>query len=69
MMFQLAFTIDIFVANFLNYLFAKMKNEEQWRYSLGFALVLAIMIVIGATFLPDPPSSLVECGQIDKAKK
>ncbi|KAK7253024.1 hypothetical protein RIF29_37404 [Crotalaria pallida] len=69
MMFQLAITIGIFVANVLNYFFAKMKSGEGWRYSLGFAGVPAIMIIVGAFFLPDSPSSLIERGQEDKAMK
>ncbi|XP_057744714.1 sugar carrier protein C-like [Arachis stenosperma] len=69
MMFQLAITIGIFVANVLNYFFAKMKNGEGWRYSLGFAAVPAVMIIIGAIFLPDSPSSLIERGKDDKAKQ
>jgi len=68
MMFQLAITIGIFVANVLNYIFAKMENGEGWRYSLGFAGVPAIMIIIGAIFLPDSPSSLIERGLDEKAK-
>ncbi|RYR65356.1 sugar carrier protein C isoform X2 [Arachis hypogaea] len=69
MLFQLAITIGIFVANILNYLFAKMENGEGWRYSLGLAGVPAIMIIIGAMFLPDSPNSLIERGQAEKAKK
>ncbi|KAK7332222.1 hypothetical protein VNO80_28971 [Phaseolus coccineus] len=69
MMFQLAITIGIFVANVLNYIFAKMENGEGWRYSLGFAAVPAIMIIIGAIFLPDSPSSLIERGLDEKARK
>ncbi|RYR05879.1 hypothetical protein Ahy_B06g085702 isoform A [Arachis hypogaea] len=69
MMFQLAITIGIFVANVLNYFFAKMKNGEGWRYSLGFAAVPAVMIIIGAIFLPDSPSSLIERGKDEKAKQ
>jgi len=68
-MFQLAITLGIFVANVLNYIFAKMENGEGWRYSLGFAAVPAIMIIIGAIFLPDSPSSLIERGLGEKAKK
>ncbi|RYR14989.1 hypothetical protein Ahy_B04g071715 [Arachis hypogaea] len=55
MMFQLAITIGIFVANVFNYFFAKMKNGEGWCYSLDFVAILAVMIVIGAIFLPDSP--------------
>ncbi|XP_027338194.1 sugar carrier protein C-like [Abrus precatorius] len=69
MMFQLAITIGIFVANVLNYVFAKMKNGEGWRYSLGLAAVPAVMIIIGAIFLPDSPNSLIERGQDGKAKE
>ncbi|RYR05885.1 hypothetical protein Ahy_B06g085705 isoform A [Arachis hypogaea] len=69
MMFQLAITIGIFVANVLNYFFAKMKNGEGWRYSLGLAAVPAVMIIIGAMFLPDSPSSLIERGKDEKAKQ
>ncbi|XP_014517251.1 sugar transport protein 1-like [Vigna radiata var. radiata] len=68
MMFQLAITIGIFVANVLNYIFAKMKNGQGWRYSLGFAAVPAVMIIFGALFLPDSPSSLIERGLDEKAK-
>ncbi|ESW06232.1 hypothetical protein PHAVU_010G030000 [Phaseolus vulgaris] len=69
MMFQLAITIGIFVANVLNYIFSKMENGEGWRYILGFAAVPAIMIIIGAFFLPDSPSSLIERGLVEEAKK
>ena len=69
MMFQLAITIGIFIANVLNYVFAKMENGEGWRYSLGFVAVPAIMIIIGAIFLPDSPSSLIERGMNEDAKK
>ncbi|KAL4373018.1 hypothetical protein AHAS_Ahas05G0039800 [Arachis hypogaea] len=69
MLFQLAITIGIFVANILNYLFAKMENGEGWRYSLGLAGVPAIMIIIGAMFLPESPNSLIERGQAEKAKE
>ncbi|MED6136204.1 hypothetical protein PIB30_053875 [Stylosanthes scabra] len=68
-MFQLAITIGIFVANILNYFFAKMKNGEGWRYSLGFAAVPAVMIIIGTIFLPDSPSSLIGRGKDEKAKQ
>ncbi|XLR22486.1 hypothetical protein HN51_068737 [Arachis hypogaea] len=69
MLFQLAITIGIFVANILNYLFAKMENGEGWHYSLGLAGVPAIIIIIGAMFLPDSPNSLIERGQAEKAKE
>ncbi|KAL2333894.1 hypothetical protein Fmac_015107 [Flemingia macrophylla] len=69
MMFQLLITVGIFVANVLNYVFSNMENGEGWRYSLGFAAVPAIMIILGAIFLPDTPSSLIERGKDEEAKK
>ncbi|KAK7406175.1 hypothetical protein VNO78_07795 [Psophocarpus tetragonolobus] len=69
MMCQMAITIGIFVANVLNFLFAKIKNGEGWHYSLGCAAVPTIMIIIGALFLPYSPSSLIERGQDEKAKE
>nr|KYP39440.1 Sugar carrier protein C [Cajanus cajan] len=69
MMFQLLITIGLFVANVLNYVFSKMENGEGWRYSLGFAAVPAIMIILGAIFLPDTPSSLIERGKEEEAKR
>nr|KYP67254.1 Sugar transport protein 1 [Cajanus cajan] len=69
MMFQLLITIGLFVANVLNYLFNKMENGEGWRYSLGCAAVPAIMIILGAIFLPDTPNSLIERGEEEEAKR
>ncbi|XP_020216923.1 sugar transport protein 1 [Cajanus cajan] len=69
MMFQLLITIGLFVANVLNYVFSKMENGEGWRYSLGFAAVPAILIIIGAIFLPDTPNSLIERGKDEEAKE
>ena len=69
MMFQLVITICIFVANVLNYIFAKMENGEGWKCSLGCAIVHAVMIMFGAIILPNSPSSLIEHGLDEKAKK
>ncbi|KOM51946.1 hypothetical protein LR48_Vigan09g060500 [Vigna angularis] len=68
MMFQLAITVGIFIANVLNYIFAKTKNGEGWRYNLGFAAVPAVMIIFDAFFLLDSPSSLIERGLDEKVK-
>jgi len=68
MMFQLAITIGIFVANILNYIFAQMENGQGWRYSLGCAGIPALMIMLGSVFLPDSPSSLIARGHDEKAK-
>ncbi|KAL3651593.1 Transcription factor stp1 [Castilleja foliolosa] len=63
--FQLSITIGILAANILNCIFAKLKNG--WRYSLGAALVPALIITVGSLSLPETPNSLIERGNLDKA--
>ncbi|KAK2972631.1 hypothetical protein RJ640_000591, partial [Escallonia rubra] len=65
--FQMAITIGIFLANFVNYGTSKMK-ENGWRYSLAIAAVPAIIMTVGSVFLPDTPNSLIERGQQEKAR-
>lgn len=65
--FQLAITIGILVANLLNYGFSKMEHNG-WRWSLGLAAVPALIMTIGAIFLPDTPNSFIERGQNERAK-
>ncbi|GAB4856921.1 hypothetical protein Ancab_014839 [Ancistrocladus abbreviatus] len=68
MMFQLTITIGILIANILNYFFAKIKGGYGWRFSLGGAFVPALIVTVGAIFLPDTPNSLIERGKHDEAK-
>ena len=68
MMFQLSITIGILAAGVLNYFFAEIKGGGGWRLSLGGAAVPAIIIIVGALFLPDTPNSLVERGKHEEAK-
>ncbi|KAJ4835656.1 hypothetical protein Tsubulata_021705 [Turnera subulata] len=69
-LFQLCITIGILVANIVNYVFAKsIKGDLAWRLSLGGALVPALIITLGALYLPETPNSLLERGHYEKAKK
>lgn len=67
--FQLSITLGILLANVLNYFFDKIKGGWGWRLSLGFAMIPALIIIIGALFLPDTPNSMIERGQRDEAKR
>ncbi|CAL0318163.1 unnamed protein product [Lupinus luteus] len=67
--FQLSITIGIFVANLLNYFFAKILNGQGWRISLGLGAVPAVIFFIGSLCLPDSPSSLVERGHHEECKR
>lgn len=67
--FQMAITIGIFAANLINYGTAKIKGGWGWRLSLALAAVPAIMMSLGAVLLPDTPNSILERGNMEKAKK
>ncbi|KAK1303801.1 Sugar transport protein 1 [Acorus calamus] len=67
--FQLMITIGILAANLINYGTSKIKSGEGWRISLGLAGVPALIITVGALFLPDTPNSLIERGRDDAAKE
>ncbi|KAI4314038.1 hypothetical protein L6164_026981 [Bauhinia variegata] len=69
MCFQLSIATGIFAANLLNYYFSKMLNGEGWRLSLGLGAAPAIIFMIGAILLPESPSSLVERGKVEEARK
>ncbi|KAL0409141.1 UNVERIFIED_CONTAM: Sugar transport protein 10 [Sesamum radiatum] len=66
--FQMATTIGIFAANLVNYGTAQMK-ANGWRVSLALAAAPALIMTIGAIFLPDTPNSLIERGLKDQAKE
>ncbi|KAK1305280.1 Sugar carrier protein C [Acorus calamus] len=67
--FQFMVTIGILAANIINYDTSKIKSDKGWRISLGLAGVPALIITIGALFLPDTPNSLIERGHDDAAKE
>ncbi|XP_059633346.1 sugar transport protein 11-like [Cornus florida] len=65
---SMAITVGLFIANFVNYGTSKLKGGNGWRISLGLAAVPAIVMTLGAFFLPDTPNSLIERGEKDKAR-
>ncbi|CAN6457776.1 unnamed protein product [Victoria cruziana] len=67
--FQLFITIGILVANLVNYGTNKIKAGWGWRLSLALAAVPAVIMTVGAIFLPDTPNSLIERGHHEKAKR
>lgn len=69
MMFQMSITIGILVANLVNYFFEKIEGGWGWRLSLGGAGVPALIIIVGAIFLPETPNSLIERGKTEEARE
>jgi len=56
------------VATIVNWFGSKM-GENGWRFSLGCAGIPAIIMTVGAFFIPDTPSSLIQRGLLQKARQ
>ncbi|XP_074272658.1 sugar transport protein 5-like [Silene latifolia] len=65
--FELFIGIGILIANCIN--FATSKITWGWRVSLGLAAVPAVVMTVGALFIPDTPNSLVARGKVEEAKQ
>ncbi|KAK0576739.1 hypothetical protein LWI29_022590 [Acer saccharum] len=65
--FQFFIGIGVVAANCIN--FGTAKHSWGWRVSLGLAMVPAAIMTTGALLISDTPSSLVERGKIDQARK
>ena len=68
-MFQLATTIGIWAAEWINYGTQNMAVNRGWRLSVGLAIVPALILFLGAIIIPDTPNSLVSRGKIEQARK
>uniref|UniRef100_I1R384 Major facilitator superfamily (MFS) profile domain-containing protein n=1 Tax=Oryza glaberrima TaxID=4538 RepID=I1R384_ORYGL len=66
---QLMITVGIFSANLVNYGAAKIRGGWGWRVSLGLAAAPACVIAVGSLFLPDSPSSLINRGRHEQARR
>lgn len=67
-LFQLAVTVGIFIANLVNYGTNKI-NGWGWRLALGGAAVPAALLALGGIFLLDIPTSLIERGHYEEGKR
>ncbi|XP_058781951.1 sugar transport protein 5-like [Vicia villosa] len=65
--FQLFLGIGVVAASCINY--AASTHTWGWRLSLGLAVFPAAIMTIGALLITDTPSSLVERGKIEQARK
>ncbi|KAI5074634.1 hypothetical protein GOP47_0010595 [Adiantum capillus-veneris] len=63
---QIALCIGVVSAYLINYGTARIK-PWGWRISLGSSIFPSIFITLGAVFLPDTPSSLIERGKCEHA--
>ncbi|PIA50560.1 hypothetical protein AQUCO_01200028v1 [Aquilegia coerulea] len=58
--FQLSVGIRVISANLINFGTEKIEGNLWWRISLSMALVPALILTIGAFFLPETPNSLIQ---------
>jgi MFS family permease len=67
--FELCLSLGILCANILNYFVVKIKAGWGWRISLSMAALPAAFLTMGAIFLPERPSFIIQCdGDVDKAR-
>ncbi|CAN0902328.1 Hexose carrier protein HEX6 [Linum grandiflorum] len=68
--FQLSVGIGVLAANLINFGTEKIRAGYGWRISLGMAAVPAAILTVGAIFLPDTPSSVIQrTNNKEKARK
>ncbi|CAI9091996.1 OLC1v1027124C1 [Oldenlandia corymbosa var. corymbosa] len=58
--FQLSIGIGILIANLINFGTEKIRDNRGWRISLALASVPALILTIGALFLPETPNSVIQ---------
>ncbi|OIT40371.1 PREDICTED: sugar transport protein 12-like [Nicotiana attenuata] len=68
-LFQMAITIGILIANLVNFGTSKISGGWGWRVSLGGAAVPALVILVSSMFLSDSPSSLIDRGKKEEAEQ
>ncbi|XP_072956479.1 hexose carrier protein HEX6-like isoform X1 [Typha angustifolia] len=68
--FELCISLGILLANLINYEVRKIAAGWGWRISLSLAAVPASFLTIGAIFLPETPSSIIQRkGDLNEAKE
>uniref|UniRef100_A0A0E0K7H9 Major facilitator superfamily (MFS) profile domain-containing protein n=1 Tax=Oryza punctata TaxID=4537 RepID=A0A0E0K7H9_ORYPU len=67
--FELCISIGILIANLINYGVDKIQGGWGWRISLSMAAVPAGFLTVGALFLPETPSFVIQRrGDVDSAR-
>lgn len=66
--FQFFLSAGVVLASMVNFFVARL-GDLGWRIALGFAAVPAAIMTIGALFIPDTPSSLIQRGKVNAAQR
>ena len=64
-LFQLAITVGILAAYFVDLAFTDSGN---WRFMLGSSVIPAVLLLSGMIFLPNSPRWLIKTGKTEKAR-
>ncbi|KAF4352237.1 hypothetical protein F8388_003634 [Cannabis sativa] len=73
-MFQLAICLGMLASNIINYV-TRVEGEHRWTdyrgisISFGVVACLALLMVVGAKFLPETPNSLIQRGSKDEGRR
>lgn len=67
--FQMAVMISILLSNFINFITVKIDGGCSWRVSLGLVAFPPMFMMAGTLALSNTPSSLIERGHTDAAKR
>ena len=66
---QFSLCLGALAATTVNFTVEKVRGSWGWRLSLALAGVPAVLLTVGAVFLPETPNSLVQQGKDrDKVK-
>lgn len=66
--FQLFLTFGVVIASFVNFAVTRL-GDNGWRVALGVGGIPALIMTIGAFFIPDTPSSLIQRGKVNEARR
>ncbi|XVE49551.1 hypothetical protein DITRI_Ditri01bG0091300 [Diplodiscus trichospermus] len=66
--FQFFLTLGVIIANFINFAVTRF-GDYGWRLALGAGGIPALIMTIGAFFIPDTPSSLIQRGKVNEARR
>lgn len=58
--FQFSLNMGALSSNLINYGTVKMDNDLGWRISLSMASIPALILTLGAIFLPETPNSIIQ---------
>ncbi|KAJ3681890.1 hypothetical protein LUZ60_014463 [Juncus effusus] len=58
--FEVCVGLGVFIANLINYRTQKLQSNKGWRLSLILAAIPALILSLGALFIPETPNSIIQ---------